>query len=173
MRPRDSVPATRFVILHGPSPEGKLAADVFANAGSIVVAPADGRVVFDGCPDTSRLPGCQIRGFFKLSGGRELGFVAAHLQRGTFPTKGATFRKGQTLGKIALWEQKPRSTHVHWSFKQPGMGMPPTANIAVLRAFDMLGPAPRRTAHREAVPQLAAEETEHDAIPAIGGESES
>jgi hypothetical protein len=170
MRPRDTVPAARFVILHGLSPDGKLAADVYADAGSIVLAPADGRVVFAGCPDTARLPGCQIGGFLKLSGGRELGFVAAHLQRGTLLEQGMTFRKGQTLGKIALWEQKPRSTHVHWSFKAPGTGMPPKANIPLLSAFHMLGPAPQRTLHREAVPQLATEESEHEAIPALGGE---
>jgi hypothetical protein len=167
MRPRDIVPASRFVILHDPSPEGKLAVDVFANAGSIVLAPADGRVVFAGCPDTAGLPGCQIRGFFKLPDGRELGFVIAHLQRGTFPRPGMTFRKGQTIGKVALWEQKPRSTHTHWAFKDPGTGMPPRANIAVLRAFNMLGPAPRRTQRAEAVPQLAAEESEHEEIPAL------
>src|SRR5215207_3582263 len=169
MRPRDTVTAARFVIRHGLSPEGKLAADVFADAGSIVLAPADGRVVHTGCPDTAGLPGCQIRGYLELSDGRELGFVAAHLQRGTFPEQGMTFSKGQTLGKIALWEQRPKSTHVHWSFKDPGTGMPPKANIEVLRAFDMLGPAPPRTLHAEAVPQLEAEEGEHEAIPALGG----
>jgi hypothetical protein len=170
MRPRDSVPAARFVILHGQGTDGKLAADVFAKAGSTILAPADGRVVFAGCPDTARLPGCQIRGFLELSNGHELGFVAAHLQHGTFLEQGMTFRKGQTLGKIALWEQKPLSTHVHWSFKAPGTGMPPKANIPLLSAFDMLGSAPQRTLHREAVPQLAAEESEHEAIPALGEE---
>jgi hypothetical protein len=170
MRPRDTVPAARFVILHGQSTNGKLAADVYADAGSIVLAPADGRVVFAGCPDTALLPGCQLRGFLKLPDGRELGFVAAHLQRATFLEQGMSFHKGQTLGKIALWEQKPRSTHVHWSFKSPGTGMPPKANIPLLSVFNMLGLAPQRSLHREAVPQLAAEESEHEAIPALGGE---
>ncbi len=144
-KPRDTVPAARFVILHNSSPEGKkMAADVFAKAGSIVLAPADGRVVFSFCPDGAGNPGCQISGYLKLSGGRELGFVAAHLQHATLPEKGTTFRKGQTIGKIALWEQEPpNSTHVHWSFKSPGDGIPPKANIPVLHAFGMLGPAPR------------------------------
>jgi hypothetical protein len=181
MRPFHTVPATRFVKLHGPSPQGKLAADVYANRGNIVLAPADGRVVFAGCPDTPRLPGCQIRGFLTLSDGREMGFVLAHLIPGTFVRAGHTFRKGQVIGKMAFWEQHPKATHVHWSFKRPGEGMPPKANIPVLTAFDMFGPAPNRTFHGEAVPQFAAEESaqlveeerlavqesEHEAIPAL------
>ena len=181
MRPSDTVPAARFVKLHGPSPQGKLAVDVYANRGNIVLAPADGHVVFEGCPDNPRLPGCQIRGFLTLPDGREMGFVLAHLIPGTFVRAGQTFRKGQVIGKMAFWEQHPKATHVHWSFKNPGEGMPPRANISVLAAFNMLGPPPPRTLHKDAVPQLAveesaqlaqgdrlaAQESEHEAIPAL------
>jgi hypothetical protein len=168
MRPRDTVPAATSVIRHGKSRQGKLAADVFARAGSIVLAPANGRVVAAGCPDDKNHPGCQIRGFLTRPDGQKMGFVLAHLRRGTFPKEGETFRKGQTIGKMAFWEQFPRSTHVHWSFKRPGTGMPPKANMNVLRAFDMLGPPPPRTLHKAAVPDLAAEETVHEEIPALG-----
>ena len=181
MRPRHTVPATRFVRLHGPSPQGKLAADVYANHGNIVLAPADGRVAIAGCPDSPRLPGCQIKGFFTLPDGSEMGFVLAHLIPGTFVPQGHSFRKGQVLGKMAFWEQHPKSTHVHWSFKQPGTGMPPKANISVMAAFNLLGLPPPRTLHKEAVPhfvveesaqlaeedRLAARESEHEAIPVL------
>jgi murein DD-endopeptidase MepM/ murein hydrolase activator NlpD len=181
MRPRHTVPATRFVKLHGPSPQGKLAADVYANHGNIVLAPADGRVVFADCPDSPHLPGCQFKGFLTLADGREMGFVLAHLIPGTFVQAGQTFRKGQVIGKMAFWEQHPKSTHVHWSFKHPGTGMPPKANIPVMTAFSMLGLPPPRTLNKEAVPhfvveesaqlaeedRLAAQESEHEAIPTL------
>jgi hypothetical protein len=181
MRPRHTVPATRFVRLHGPSPQGKLAADVYANRGNIILAPADGHVVLEQCLDSPQLPGCQISGFLTLSDGREMGFVLAHLIPGTFVRAGNTFRKGQVLGKMAFWEQRPKSTHVHWSFRHPGTGMPPKANIPVMAAFNLLGLPPPRTLHKEAVPhfvveestqlaeedRLAAQESEHEAIPAL------
>jgi len=160
MLPRETVPAARFVILHNKGPQGLMrASDVFGSRGNIVLAPANGRVLFNGCPDNELLPGCQIRGFLTRPDGSEIGFVLAHLVPGTFVGPGQTFRKGQTIGKMALWEQRPFSTHVHWAFNRPGEGMPPPANMSVLAAFNTLGPPPPRTLHKKAVPHFAAEES--------------
>jgi murein DD-endopeptidase MepM/ murein hydrolase activator NlpD len=182
MLPRDTVPATRFVKLHNKGPAGLMrAADVFGRRGNIILAPANGRVVFNGCPDDALHPGCQIRGFVILPDGREMGFVLAHLMPGMFVRPGQTFRKGQTIGRMAFWEQRPFSTHVHWAFNRPGTGMPPPANMSVLAAFNALGPPPPRTLRLPAVPYFAAEESaqlaeedrlvvqesEHGEIPAL------
>jgi hypothetical protein len=161
MRPRHVVPATKFVILHNPGPNGeKLAADIFAPAGSIVLAPLGGKVEDTSCPDTPTLPGCQIRGYLLVPGkdGKRLPFVAAHLQRGSFPAEGQTFTKGQTIGKIERWEQHPASTHTHWAFRQPGDSqMPPPATIPVLKAFELCGPPPGRAQRAGEVAEVRGE----------------
>lgn len=163
MRPRDTVPAARRVIRHNPSGQGKLAADVFAEPGSVVLAPLPGRVVRAGCPDTQKLPGCQILGFLTLPDGREMGFAAAHFQRGTHPEAGDTFEKGDVLGVIARWEQRPRSSHVHWSFRRPGEGrMPPPADINILEAFELCGDPPQETAGLADVPAEEMDEVDHE-----------
>jgi hypothetical protein len=161
----DTVPAHTSAIRHNPSPNGPLAVDVRAPAGSIVLAPCPGQVKHTSCPDTASLPGCQIRGFLRLPNGREMPFVLAHLQRGTFPTTGQFFRKGAILGRMAFWEQHPASTHVHWGFRQPGDNfMPPPANIPIIRAFQLCGPPPVRPGMALAVSEINAEDaTEIDA----------
>jgi hypothetical protein len=154
-----TVPASRRVRRHNPSPEGPQAVDVYAPAGSRILAPLPGRVSVTSCPDTASLPGCQIRGFLRLPDGRLVSFVLAHLQRGSFPPPGTFFQKGEILGRMALWEQQPNSTHVHWAFRNPGDSrMPPPANIPVVRAFELCGPAPKRFAKALEVMEIDAEE---------------
>jgi hypothetical protein len=156
-----TVPASRRVRRHSPTPNGPLAVDVYARAGSIIVAPLPGKVVFTSCPDSPTLPGCQIRGFLRLPDGRGMPFVLAHLQPGTFPREGQTFRKGATLGRMEHWEQHPGSTHVHWAFRNPGESvMPPPASIPVLRAFELCGPAPTRSVMELDVAEIEAEDSE-------------
>ena len=89
-------------------------------------------------------------------------FVLAHLQPGTFPNPGQTFKKGATLGRMEHWEQNPGSTHVHWAFRNPGdSGMPPPANIGILTAFELCGPPPRRSSARDLdVAEIEAEDSE-------------
>ena len=141
----ETVPASRRVTRHNFSNGVPQAVDVYAPPGSKVLAPLPGQVSHVSCPDSPALPGCQIRGFFRLPNGAFMPFVLAHLQQGTFPRQGAFFRKGQTLGKIERWEQHPASTHVHWAFRQPGeRNMPPPANMSVVRAFELCGSSPRR-----------------------------
>ena len=172
-----TVPAARRVQRHNPSPRGPLAVDVYAPPGSIVLAPLPGKVVHTSCPDTPKLPGCQIRGFLTLPDGGGMPFVLAHLQRGTFPTTNMTFRKGATLGRMERWEQHPNATHVHWAFRSPGDNqMPPPANIPVVRAFELCGPAPGGVpVMDEAVPEIDPENPdffEHGDIEVLDEEFE-
>ena len=154
-----TVPASRRVRRHDPSPDGMLAVDVYAPAGSRILAPLPGRVSVTSCPDTASLPGCQIRGFLKLPNGTLMPFVLAHLQQGSFPMTGRFFRKGEILGRMERWEQHPNSTHVHWAFRNPGdTVMPPPANIPVVRSFELCGPAPRRFARAMHVSEIDAED---------------
>ena len=156
-----TVPAARRVKRHNPSPNGPLAVDVYAPPGSSILAPLPGRVVSASCPDSPTLPGCQIRGFFRLPDGRGMPFVPAHLQQGSFPAEGQTFKKGATLGKMERWEQNPRSTHVHWGFRTPGdRSMPPPANIPVIMAFELCGATPTRSVMVLDVAEIEAEDSE-------------
>jgi hypothetical protein len=105
------------------------------------------------------MPGCQIRGFLRLPDGRGMPFVLAHMQRETSLTTGMIFLKGETLGKMELWEQHPTATHVHWAFRTPGDNlMPPPANIAVLKGFELCGLGPQESDLD--VPEIDAEDSE-------------
>jgi hypothetical protein len=154
-----TVPASRKVRRHNFSDGIPQAVDVYAPTGSRVLAPLPGQVRLVSCPDTPALPGCQIRGFLRLPGGGGMPFVLAHLRQGTFPTNGMTFQKGATLGRVEFWEQHPNSSHVHWAFRNPGdTRMPPPANISIVRAFELCGPAPRRAEIALAVSEIDAED---------------
>ena len=135
------------------------AVDVRAPRGSRVIAPLPGSVTHTSCVDTPRLPGCQIRGFLRLPNGTLMPFVLAHLQRGSFPTEGEFFGKGDLLGTVEFWEQHPRFTHVHWSFREPGdTNLPPPANISIVRAVELCGPPPMSFAGPVGVSQKDAED---------------
>jgi hypothetical protein len=70
-----------------------------------------------------------------------------------------TFQKGEILGRIEHWEQHPNSTHVHWAFRNPGdTQMPPPANISIVRAFELCGPAPQRSVKALAVSEVNDED---------------
>jgi hypothetical protein len=141
------------------------AVDVRAPRGSRVLAPLPGSVTHTSCLDTPKLPGCQIRGFLRLPNGTLMPFVLAHLQRGSFKTEGQFFSKGDLLGTVEFWEQHPRSTHVHWAFRQPvDTFLPPPANIPVLRAFELCGPSPMSFAGVRGVSVSEAEDLQETEV---------
>ncbi len=131
------------------------------------------KIVFTPCPDSASLPGCQIRGFLRLSDGRGIPLVLAHLQQRTFPTTRMTLQKGATLGRMERWEQHPRSTYVDCAFRDPGDSlMPPPANIPVVRAFELCGPVLMMSASALDVPEIDAEDFEHGDIEELDKEAE-
>ena len=155
-----TVPAHTSIFRHNPDLQGRMqAVDVRAPRGSRVLAPCPGSVRHTSCPDTPTRPGCQIRGFVRLPSGALMPFVLAHLQHGSHPTMGQFFRKGGLLGTVEFWEQRSQFTHVHWAFRRPGdRGMPPPANIPILRAFELCGPPPMSFAGAQGVSAGEAED---------------
>lgn len=74
---------------------------------------------------------------------------------------------------MEFWEQHPRSTHVHWAFRKPGDNlMPPPANIPIVRAFELCGPAPRRFDRAPDVSEIDAADFEHGDIEVLEEEFE-
>lgn len=141
MIPRATIPASTGQKVHNtPAMEGG-AVDIYAPQGSNVLAPGRGRVVDVLNLSTQDLPGWQIRGFMTRPDGLEVPFVIAHLQEGSFPRAGATFRKKEVIGSVQYWRSHPRSTHAHWSFRRAGTKqLPPPGNVKVLGVFTRFGP---------------------------------